>query len=171
MRQQFNQEKDGEFPMLSPPQYTPPAHPPSGYRVPLNTTSSFPEPRLVGPPPCYDADGVSPVYIGSALFETSVHPCKIAPHLTPPASVPYGGTERAHHGRYDLLPFVPQVMEFVKTSGGRIPHERRPVEGGYEDHGAKLYHAMAVVHGVRVPGKTGEHLWVYTSGRVVQQAN
>jgi len=49
-------------------------------------------------------------------------------------------------------------MEFVRTSGGLVPHGRRPIEGGYEEYGGKLYHAIAVIEGVRVPGKTGEHL-------------
>lgn len=49
-------------------------------------------------------------------------------------------------------------MELVPTSYGNIPHGRRPVEGGYEDHGGRLYHAVGLVHGVKVPGKTGTHL-------------
>ncbi|KAF8992833.1 hypothetical protein BDQ17DRAFT_1392762 [Cyathus striatus] len=125
------------------------APPPSGYRIPLTSDSSFPEPLRSGEPPCRDLNG-APVYIGSALFESSVHPCKIGPHLSPPASVPYGGAEHAHRGRYDLLPFVPEQMEFVRTSGGQIPQGRQ--------NGSKLYHAVAEINGVRVPGKTGEHL-------------
>lgn len=53
------------------------------------------------------------------------------------------------------------MMEWVRTEGGRVPKGRRPVEGGYEEHGGvgrKLYHAVARVGGVMVPGKTGEHL-------------
>lgn len=149
-----------QAPAGPPPGYTPPAPPPSGYRLPLSTTSQFPAPQHVGQPPCFDLDGRSPVYLGSALFEKSVHPCKIAPHLNPPCSVPYGGGEHSHHGRYDLLPFTPQTMEFVRTSHGRIPDGRRPVEGGYEENGAKLYHAVGLVKGTRVPGKTGSHLYV-----------
>ena len=132
------------------------ATPPSGYRVPLTTTAAFPDPDQAGQPPCYDVDG-SPIFIGSALFDKSVQPCKIGPHLSPFASVAFGGFEHGHHGRYDLLPFVPQTMEFVPASHGRIPPGRRPIEGGYEE-GTKLYHAVASINGVRVPGKTGEHL-------------
>jgi len=132
--------------------------PPSGYRVPLSTTSSFPDTAVTVQPPCYDADGVSPIFIGSALFDNAVHPCKIGPHLQPFASVAYGGVELAHHGRFDLLPFEPRMMEWVPTSYGRVPPGRRPIEGGYEENGAKLYHGLAVVNGVRIPGKTGEHL-------------
>ncbi|KAG7089615.1 hypothetical protein E1B28_011281 [Marasmius oreades] len=132
------------------------APPPSGYRVPLTTTSAFPS-QQAGQPPCQDADG-SPIFIGSALFENSVHPCKIGPHLSPPCMVPYGGQEYAHHGRYDLLPFDPNIMELVPTSRGEIPAGRRPIEGGYEEDGSKLYHAVANVQGLKVPGKTGPHL-------------
>jgi len=134
------------------------APPPSGYRVPLRTDSSFPPPDQTGPPVAYEADGVSPVFIGSALFETSVQPCKLGPHLQPVASVPYGGAEYGHHGRYDLLPFVPEQMEWVHTGYGQIPAGRRPIEGGYEENGGKLYHALANLSGINVPGKTGEHL-------------
>lgn len=91
-------------------------------------------------------------------MSNSVHPCKVGPHLSPAAHVPYGGGEHLHHGRYDLLPFVPQQMEWVHTSHGRIPAGRRPIEGGYEEHGGKLYHALGTVAGLKVPGKTGEHL-------------
>jgi hypothetical protein len=52
-------------------------------------------------------------------------------------------------------------MEWVHTSHGRVPSGRRPVEGGYEESGQKLYHGLAVVNGVRVPGKAGEHLYVF----------
>ncbi|KAF8183915.1 hypothetical protein BJ912DRAFT_975533 [Pholiota molesta] len=142
---------------VSPPAYQAP--PPSGYRVPLTTDQPFPvNLQDIGQPPFHDADGVSPIYVGSALMENSVHPCKIGPHLRPCVAVPYGGGEHAHNGRYDLLPFRPHEMEWVQTSHGHIPHGRRPVEGGYEDNGAKLYHAVALINGIKVPGKAGEHL-------------
>jgi len=108
-------------------------------------------------------DGRSPVFLGSAIFARedgvhAVHPCKVAPHLSPPARVPYAGGEYEHRERYDVLPFNTNTMEWVSTSGGRIPPGRRPVEGGYEEDGQYLYHALAVVEGVRVPGKTGPSL-------------
>jgi hypothetical protein len=139
-------------------QRTPP--PSSGHRIALDTSSAaFPSPAEAGTPPCYEADG-APVYLGSALFERSVFPCRIEVRHGSPAKlfVAYGGHEHPHYGRYDLLPFVPEQMEFVPTSHGHIPHGRRPIDGGYEENGHKLYHAVAIVHGVRVPGKTGEHL-------------
>jgi hypothetical protein len=66
--------------------------------------------------------------------------------------------EHAHSGRYDLLPFDPNTMEWVSASHGRVPDGRRPVEGGYEQGGEVLYHAVAVVNGIKVPGKTAPHL-------------
>jgi len=165
--QQYSQHPVAQTPfqggqMHEKPPSSPPAYgnlpPPSGYRIPLSTDSAFADLQLAGQPPCMDADGRTPVFIGSALFQSSVHPCKIGPHLNPHALVPYGGGEHAHHGRYDLLPYDPHQMEFVRTAHGQIPVGRRPIEGGYEDNGAKLYHAIGVVNGVRVPGKTGEHL-------------
>jgi Protein of unknown function (DUF3421) len=135
--------------------------PPSGFRIPLSTQGSeFPSIDKTRAAPFTDGDGRSPVFIGSALMQYSVHPCKVAPHLAPPSAcrVPYGGLEHAHHGRYDLLPFIPERMEFVQTSHGRIPPARRPVKGGFENNGAELYHAAAIIDGVRVPGKTGVHL-------------
>ncbi|KAI0734301.1 hypothetical protein C8Q72DRAFT_460923 [Fomitopsis betulina] len=146
-------------PNAQPPPYqeqrTPP---PSGFRIPLNTDAQLPPPQQLGPPVSYDADGRSPIFLGSAIFPNAVHPCKIGPHLSPPCRVPYGGGEHEHHGRYDLLPFDPTTMEWVHTSQGRVPPGRRPVEGGYEQGGGKLYHALAVIDGIRVPGKAGEHL-------------
>lgn len=146
-------------PPVSPPApaQAPVAPPPSGFRVPLTSSAEFPTAQA-GPPVAFDIDGRSPIYLGSALFSGSVHPCKIAPALRPPCRVPYAGTEYGHDGRFDLLPFDPATMEWVVTSQGRVPPGRRPVEGGYEEHGGKLYHALAQVSGVEVPGKTGEHL-------------
>ncbi|KAK0193786.1 hypothetical protein F5146DRAFT_1134581 [Armillaria mellea] len=156
------------FPQMTPPmpqphfdqqRGAPPIQqaPSSGFRIPLHSSSTFPQGGLAGPPPCHDLDG-SPVYIGSAIFDKSVHPCKIGPHLHVPCSVAYGGGEMGHKGRYDLLPFVPDTMEFVRTSQGRVPAGRRPVEGGYEEDGTPLYHAVGSVNGIKVPGKTGAHL-------------
>lgn len=157
--EKFDHNSRAPPPHGSPPAYAAQQPPPSGIRIPLDTASSFfPSHDQLGPPVSYDADGVSPIFLGSALMGNSVHPCKIGPHLSPAAHVPYGGAEYLHHGRYDLLPFVPQQMEWVRTSHGRIPNGRRAIEGGYEEHGGKLYHALGTVAGLKVPGKTGEHL-------------
>ncbi|KAI6025201.1 hypothetical protein BKA83DRAFT_4471958 [Pisolithus microcarpus] len=141
-----------------PPAYTDVPEPPSGYRPALDVSSPFPTSKSMEPP-CFDIDG-SPVYVGSTICDNCVHPCKIAPQLIPACRVPYGGVELEHHGRYDLLPFNPEMMVWVSTSHGQIPHGVNPVKGGYEENGAPLYHAIGVVDGVRVPGKTGMHLLV-----------
>lgn len=151
-----------------PPRYMPPAGPPpqrqvppSGYRVPLGTPGQpFPGLNQTREAPFVDADGKSPVFLGSAIMERGegVHPCKIAPGLPTPCRVPFAGRELEHRGRYDLLPFVPEQMEFVLASHGQIPPGRRPVKGGFEKSGQELYHAVATINGVKVPGKTGAHL-------------
>ena len=53
-------------------------------------------------------------------------------------------------------------MEWVSANHGVIPKGRRPVDGGYEASGERLYHAVAVISGVSVPGKTAVHLGMYT---------
>jgi len=131
--------------------------PPSGFRIPLDPNAEFPSPDQLGRPPTTDFDGLTPVFIGSAIFPDSVHPCKIIPSLHPPCRVSYNGSEVAHHGRYDLLP-ITQDMEWVPSRNGQIPPGRRPVEGGYESSGGKLYHALGFIQGVYVPGKAGDRL-------------
>ena len=80
--------------------------------------------------------------------------------MDPMLWVSYGDKEHPHRGSGYLLPFDPNTMEWVPASEGRIPNGRRPVDGGYETSigGPKLYHALAVVGGIRTPGKTGAHL-------------
>ncbi|KAN0138960.1 hypothetical protein V8E53_003348 [Lactarius tabidus] len=151
-----------------PPRYMPPAGPPpqrrvlpSGYRVPLGRPGQpFPGLDQTREAPFKDRDGESPVFLGSAILEhgVEVHPCKVAPALLVPCRVAFGGGERHHSGRYDLLPFVPELMEFVLTSNGQIPPGRRPVKGGFDRNGQELYHAVASIKGVKVPGKTAAHL-------------
>ncbi|KAJ6494793.1 hypothetical protein C8R47DRAFT_1117216 [Mycena vitilis] len=151
-----------------PPNYAATSMPASGFRIALNSSVQISKHDLerAGRAPFADLDH-SPVYLGSAIFmrddgvtQKSVQPCKIGPHLYPsPCSVAYGGREVSHHGRYDLLLFDPQTMEWVPTSHGRIPEGRTPIEGGYEENiRDKLYHACARINGLAVPGKTGQHL-------------
>ena len=138
-----------------------PEIPPSGYRIPLGTSVPRPPPPFPGinrtrEAPFIDADRKSPVFIGSAIMpDDSVHPCKIAGKQ---CYVGLAGKEIVHQGRFDLLPFVPALMEFVPTSYGRLPLGRRPVKGGFESYGPELYHAVAVIDGTKVPGKAGAHL-------------
>lgn len=135
--------------------------PHSGQRIHLNSSQdsfkniSFPGPEIAHLPPCIDVDG-SPVYLASAVdFKGGVHPCKVAPHLAPAlVRVPFNGEEVSHYGEYELLPFVPEVMEYVPSSMGRVPEGRNAILGGYEGEN-KLYHALATIEGVQVPGKAG----------------
>ncbi|GAA5828612.1 hypothetical protein JCM11251_000874 [Rhodosporidiobolus azoricus] len=141
--------------MSAPPAYTPSA-PPAGLRVPTSTQTAFPSADLVGKAPFSDLDG-SPVYVASALVgSNSVHPCKVnAGRLE--CMISYGGAEKRHQGRYDILPITPE-MEWVEASYGQLPKGRRPVEGGFEENGQHLFHALTTIEGVQVPGKTGTHL-------------
>jgi len=151
-----------QYPAFAPSSQPPQGgqtHPAAGHRYPLSTHNAFPDINSLPPTKLHDLGGRDqPVYVGSAIFDSSIHPCKIAPHLNPPVRVPYAGEEREHHGRYDLLPIDDNLMEWVQTSYGRIPNGRRPVEGGYEENGERLFHALANVEGMWVPGKTGTHL-------------
>lgn len=52
----------------------------SGNRVPLKAGDRLPSLHETGPAPFLDADG-GPVFLGSALFGRSVHPCKIVPNV------------------------------------------------------------------------------------------
>ncbi|KAH8926310.1 hypothetical protein BT69DRAFT_1010121 [Atractiella rhizophila] len=94
-----------------------------------------------------------------ALSNSGVHPAKAAPHLRPPVRLAYGGRELEHNGRYDILPWDPDRMTWIRSSGGKPPQgwENKVVEGGYEN-GGKLWHARTEIGGVMVPGKTGVHL-------------
>ncbi|KAK0435972.1 hypothetical protein EV421DRAFT_1908255 [Armillaria borealis] len=121
-----------------------------GFRIPLVSTTFPGVEDLTGPPLCYDTNG-HPIYIGSAIFKGAVLPCKIQPHLYFPCRIPFRGQEIIHKGCYDLLPFNPNTMEFIQTSGGYIPHGRRPVKGGHDQGGSPLYHIVVEVNGMRIP--------------------
>ncbi|KAI1791654.1 hypothetical protein LXA43DRAFT_1061173 [Ganoderma leucocontextum] len=129
----------------------------SSLRISLATGSSFPWLRA-GFAPTSDQDR-SPVFLGVAAFRNGMHPCKIRPNSSPMALVSYGGKEYLHAGTAYVLPFDRTTMEWVPASDGRVPRGRTPVEGGYELVGRQpLYHALALVQGVKVPGKTGAHI-------------
>ncbi|KAK6516011.1 hypothetical protein TWF281_004601 [Arthrobotrys megalospora] len=129
-----------------------------GIRIRLGHNSPFPETKVAHTTHCTERDGYSPVYFGSAIdFKGGVHPCKVAPGLRPYVRVGYDGKEHNHYGEYELLPFIPELMALVPSRGGEVPPGRRPVLGGYED-GKPLYHAIAEVNGIWVPGKAAPHL-------------
>ncbi|KAK0438879.1 uncharacterized protein EV420DRAFT_1585085 [Desarmillaria tabescens] len=136
--------------------------PSAGFRIPLQGTShsGLPPEYLAGQPIVNWA--TTPIYFGSAIFDKSVHPCKIEynrPNLPAPCSVAVDNAIIFHEGRYDLLQFNPDTMEFVRASEGRIPAGRRPVKGGYEEDGMPLYHGIAMhPNKHRVPGKTSPRL-------------
>ncbi|PBK81229.1 hypothetical protein ARMGADRAFT_813254 [Armillaria gallica] len=129
----------------------------SGFRIPLDLSTTFPAEDLTGTPPCYNTNG-DPIYIGSAIFRRSVLPCKIEPHLPVPCLVPFHGCEIAHMGHYDLLPFNSNTMEFVCMSGRHFPAGRKLVKGGHDQDGTPLYHGMAIYNGIKIPGKVS-HPW------------
>jgi hypothetical protein len=157
LRDEYYPQSDGEW-LKSPEYQQPPPPPESGFRIPLASDTQFPPSPQAREPVCTHTDGVSPVFVGSAVFNESVHPCKIIPSLPHRCRVPYGGEEIGFRGRCELLPITPE-MEWVPTREGKIPQGRRPVQGGHESNGEKLYHALGVVDtGLSVPGKTGEHL-------------
>jgi hypothetical protein len=134
---------------------------PSGSRILLSTRGgpAFPDMERTRGAPFTEPDR-SVVFIGSAFLQHSVLPCKIVLNNNGRRRcyVTYGGKEVVHDGLYDLLPFVPDQMEFVLTSWGQIPPGRHPVKGGFESDGKELYHAVALIKGIEVPGKTGLHL-------------
>ncbi|KAK0431632.1 ankyrin repeat-containing domain protein [Armillaria borealis] len=102
----------------------------SGFRIPLDSSTTFPSLDHTGLPPCYDTNG-DPIYIGSAILRDAVLPCKIGSHLSVSCLVPSHGCEIAHMGRYNLLLFNPDTMEFVHTSRGHFPAGRKLVKGGH----------------------------------------
>ncbi|EJD49829.1 hypothetical protein AURDEDRAFT_59298, partial [Auricularia subglabra TFB-10046 SS5] len=102
--------------------------------------------------------GNAPAYLGTAYVGHGAYPCKIIPSQNPACRFSMNGQELGHNGRYDLLPFDASRMELVRTANGVVPRGRRPVQGGHEENGSPLYHAVGTLGGMRVPGRTGEHL-------------
>ncbi|KAN0100050.1 hypothetical protein V8E55_000034 [Tylopilus felleus] len=126
-------------------------------RVHVDLSQPLPDPNRYLHPPSYDADN-NPVFFGSATVGNIVQPCKVTlrgDELI--CTVPHRLLERVHQGTFTVLPFT-DAMELVPTSHGRIPTGCRPVVGGVDERGRTLYHAVAWVHGERVPGRTSEHL-------------
>jgi hypothetical protein len=139
--------------------------PRSGYRIRMKHGENFPL-QHVGDPPFRDLNGDA-VYLGSALIKnnmgiTAIVPCKITPHLVPQNRVTWNGTEDSVH-EFEILPFDPNRMEWVKTSNGKIPGGKTPVEGGYigPNH-ERLFHAYGSVdwgnRQITCPGKTSESM-------------
>ncbi|KAF9526413.1 hypothetical protein CPB83DRAFT_858057 [Crepidotus variabilis] len=130
--------------------------PSAGHRLALKTGVPLPYLNLALSPDWDTFEGHW-IFLASAIRERSVIPCKTGAG-TPFLCVALDGKEIRHQGRFDILPYLPEQMELVLTSYGKIPDGRRPIEGGYEEGGSQLYHAVAAVEGLRIPGKTGERL-------------
>lgn len=126
---------------------------------------------LAGPPIILDGSG-SKTFPGSAFLsntldhEHSLHPCRIvvsnAGSFT--CLVPFDYKEHEHHGRWQLMPFDAERMEWVSPSrSASVPSGRQPVQGGYghgsflrdNSHGS-LYCGLAS----KFVGKVGNHLRV-----------
>jgi len=115
-----------------------------------------------GPPSVRPVNGV--YYFGSAdLGGGHIRPSKIHSWSNRPACR-YGlnGREIAHPGAYTLLPYDANRMELIPAQCGEIPPGRRPVLGGYDEHGYPLYHCL-VYCGVtgdesEVPGATSPEI-------------
>ncbi len=74
-----------------------------------------------------------------------------------PCSVPFHGREIAHAGCYDLLPFNPDTMEFVRVSGSHFRLEEswlKVARSGWD--AAVPWRGM--FNGIRIPGKVS-HPW------------
>lgn len=118
---------------------------------------AFPSEQLTGPAPCSDKDKA--VFVGLAHFNGGLQPCKVVPAFAPrPVRVGFGGREHTVAGEYFIVPLDAHRMEWVHASHGQLPPGRTPVDAGHESDGKPLYHAVALVDGVAVPGKVGPHL-------------
>ncbi|KZV95701.1 hypothetical protein EXIGLDRAFT_465400 [Exidia glandulosa HHB12029] len=139
-------------PAFAPQPFSPPAY---SLRVPNG--SNFPGADQTGPAATFDK--LRPVFLGLAHVEGGLHPCKVMPDFAPnPVRVGYGGGERSVETDFFVVPVDASRMEWVAASHGRTPEGRTPVEAGHENDGTPLYHAVALVDGLPVPGKCGPGL-------------
>lgn len=92
----------------SVPQGQPPI---AGFRIPATgsaTLDSFPVLDICGP--AFKDKTGQPVYVCSAILGNSVHPAKCGPHLQPPVRWSFGGKEKSHDGRFDLVPITSESV-------------------------------------------------------------
>ncbi|KAF9525764.1 hypothetical protein CPB83DRAFT_908881 [Crepidotus variabilis] len=137
----------------------------AGERLALNTEDPFPRTNELGPRISLESHlgrvTTQPIFLASILQNSSVIPCYATDLFCPYTWFPGNYTENSHEGRFDLLPYSPEQMEWILTSHGNIPPGRQPISGGYDEEGRELYHALAALppdEGLKVPGQTGEHL-------------
>ncbi|EJD42412.1 hypothetical protein AURDEDRAFT_67562, partial [Auricularia subglabra TFB-10046 SS5] len=102
--------------------------------------------------------GGEPLFLALVPYGGGVHPGKVVQGHNPPAYISWGGREVSHAGDYAVVPFNPDRMYWAPSRGGDVPYGARPVDAGREADGAPLFHAIAIVNGIRVPGKAGRHL-------------
>jgi len=108
-------------------------------------------------PPCNDFGD----YVGIATVigendRVSVQPCRIRKGFQPTCFVLYDKGVLQHRGQFSLL-CITDDMEWVPASDGVIPEGRVPVEGGFEETGHKLYHALDKTEPYYA-GKTAPHI-------------
>ncbi|KIM33266.1 hypothetical protein M408DRAFT_152059 [Serendipita vermifera MAFF 305830] len=128
----------------------------AGFRVNLTMGDSpFPDQNVTGPAPFVDLDG-TPVFVGSAVHGGSKQPCKINPTASWKCLFATSGTEVAPTKNYNLLLIDDTFMEWVPTSKGRVPPGRIAVDGGHEEDGGRLYHAVTHWNNLDIPGRAGE---------------
>ena len=105
--------KNGQAPLSKQPSTmsfgsTPSGQPPiAGFRIPATgsaTLDSFPVLDICGP--AFKDKTGQPIYVCSAILGNSVHPAKCGPHLKPPVRWSFGGKEKTHDGRFDLVPIT-----------------------------------------------------------------
>lgn len=79
-------------------------------------------------------------HIGDMYGPREIHPCALGRF---PSGIFYHKCLHAsRNAPFTLLPFNPTTMELVVASSGRMPTNRRPVEGGYDSQGNTLYHGV-----------------------------
>lgn len=124
-------------------------------RLHLKKDDEFPLANGAGAVEWKSASG-KPMYLGSAIdFHGTVHPCMVVADEVPHCVGTFGGRAEPHQGSYDLLPFNPDIMEWVDSYAGLIPEGREGVVGGYENNRQPLYHAVTNVNGHWWVGKAG----------------
>ena len=130
----------------------------AGQRIGLSIGGSpFPGQEITGTAPFIDLDG-TPIFVGSAVHGESIQPCKISPVASWRCLFAMNGTEITPTTNYTLLLIDGSTMEWVPTRSGKVPPRKIAVEGGYEEDGTRLYHAMTHWNNLNVVGKTGEQI-------------
>jgi len=133
-------------------------------------------------PPCNDfGDYVGVATVIGKNDRVSVQPCRIRKGYQPTCFVPYDGGALQHRGQYVAtflrisvmaiylmyprfsLLCITDDMEWVPASDGVIPEGRLPVEGGFEETGEKLYHALDKTEPYYA-GKTAPHIGKFFFG-------